>query len=373
MNRKSIAALAVAAVMTVGVGASSYAWFTSQATSVNNVVQTGTLVIGGPSGTATLKHFTLNNLYPGKDGSKSENITIRNNGSINLKYTVSSTFKSGEGNLYNIANVAVKNNSGVILYNGKLNLLNKALANKSLLVGEAETLNFTVSLPESADNQYQGKAANVDFVFDASQLTFVNSPLTGVWDKDRTLPETWNIDADNWITYSTQTEPANEWKAWQGKGMTTNNVLAKNWKVETEIQLTDDLLKRDGVRTSMWLQVLDEAGVEIDWSILQFKIDNDNQTKGWQYWDESYVEDGVNVGQWKDIATDTPTTAGVYKLAIAYDNGNVIGFINGIQVFSYPKAESKLTSVQRIIFNSYSFGESYEVKWKVPTVSYVAQ
>lgn len=372
MNRKSITALAVAAVMTLGVAASSYAWFTSQATSVNNVAQTGTLVLGGPAGNSTLKAFTLNNLYPGAQGSKSENITIRNNGSINLQYTVSSTYKGGADNLYNIAQVKIAKPSGDVVYNGYLNALNKALVNTSLLVGESETLNFTVSLLDDADNQYQGKTAYVDFVFDANQLTFVPGSL-GEWITDRSEPLTWNI-ANDWITYSTNTIPANNWYAWQGKKTSTNNALTNNWKVQTEFQLTNDLLNRDGVRTSMWLNVLDESGENVDWSILQFKIDQTTGTKGWQYWDDSYIDETTgDEGRWVDINTDVPTTAGVYKLAIAYDNGNIIGYINGIQVFSYAKSASKLTSVKEIIFNSYSFGKSYEVKWKVPTVSYVAQ
>lgn len=369
MNRKSIAALAIAAVMTAGVGASSYAWFTSQATSVNNTVQTGTLAIGGTNGSTTLKTFTLDNLYPGTDGTKSEYITVKNNGSINLQYSVTSTFKGGEANLYNVAQVKVTNPAGVVKYNGMLNLLNKALANKTLAVGESETLYFTVSLPDNAGNEYQNKTAYVDFVFDASQLSptrFVTSTLSD-WGADRTAPKTWNI-ANDWVTYSTDTVAANTWYGWHGKKTTTANVLTNNWKVDTEFELTDELLARNGVRTSMWLNVLDKAGTNVDWSILQFKIDNVTHTKGWQYWNSN------GAGSWVDIATDLlPTTAGIYKLAISYDNGNIIGHINGIQVFSYAISESKLTSVKEVIYNSYSFGETYEVKWKVPTVSNVVE
>lgn len=182
MNRKSIAALAIAAVMTVGVGASSYAWFTSQATSVNNTVQTGTLAIGGTNGSTTLKTFTLDNLYPGAEGSKSDSITIKNNGTINLQYKVSSKFKGGVDNLYNVAKVKVTKASGEVVYNGNVNGLNGYLANSNLAVGSSETLEFVVSLPDDADNQYQGKTAYVDFVFDASQYndtSFLVNSATG--------------------------------------------------------------------------------------------------------------------------------------------------------------------------------------------------
>lgn len=363
MNKRSIAALALAAVMTLGVAASSYAWFTSQATSYNNTVNTGTLVIGGPSGNSTLKAFTLSNLYPGAEGSKSENITIRNNGSINLTYNVTSTFKGGDPNLYNIALVKVTNNSGVELYNDNLNKLSKINVNKSLAVAESETLNFTVSLPDNAGDVYQNKTMYVDFVFNAGQTSFVTSPLLGEWTTDRTEPNTWNIN-NGWVTYSTNTAPANNWYAWQGKKISTDNVLTNNWKVETELKLTDELLSRDGVRTSMWLNVQDQNGKDADWAILQYKIDQTTGVKGWQYFDSTN-------GTWKDIATDVPVTAGVYKLAISYDNGNVIGYLNGIQAFSYAISGTKATSVKEIIYNSYSFGQTYEVQWKVPTLSYV--
>ena len=116
----------------------------------------------------------------------------------------------------------------------------------------------------------------------------------------------------------------------------------------------------------MWLNVLDEFGNSVDWSILQFKIDKDTNIKGWQYWNSD-----EEVADWVDIAADLPVTAGVYKLAIYYSEGNFVGYINGIEVFSYAKGESEISSVKEVIFNSYSFGESYEVNWKIPTVSYV--
>lgn len=195
-------------------------------------------------------------------------------------------------------------------------------------------------------------------------LTFVKSTLSD-WVTDRTEPNSWDI-ADNWVTYSTKTEPANNWYAWQGRKTTTNNAVTDNWKVETEFELTNDLLNRDGVRTSMWLNVLDEFGNNVDWSILQFKIDKDTDTKGWQFWNSN-----PGVAAWVDIDADIPTTAGVYKLAIYYTNGDIIGYINGIEAFKYAKSASKLTSVKEVIYNSYSFGTSYNVKWKVPTISCV--
>lgn len=196
-------------------------------------------------------------------------------------------------------------------------------------------------------------------------FTYTESQLSE-WTRDRTEPDSWAGDVDNWITYSTVTMPANEWYAWHGKKATTDSAATNIWKVETEFELTDSLLARDSVRTSMWLNVLDQSGANVDWSILQFKIDRDNGEKGWQYWDSA-------VGEWVDMAAALPVTAGVYKLAIHYMNGTVIGYIDGMEVFRYGiEADGGYTSVKEVILNSYSFGEAYEVKWKTPTVKYVA-
>lgn len=184
----------------------------------------------------------------------------------------------------------------------------------------------------------------------------------GTWVKDRTEPQTWSIE-DDIITLETKTEPNNNWYAWQGRKAPTDMNPTSAWKAETEIELTDELLGRDGVRTSMWLNVVDAKGTNIDWAILQFKIEADSGTKGWQYWDSK------DPGVWVDI-DGLPTSAGKYQLAIHYNNGKIIQFINGTEVNSYDVGETGISSVKEVIFNSYSFGESYTSHWKVPTVKY---
>jgi predicted ribosomally synthesized peptide with SipW-like signal peptide len=173
MNKKVIISLVLVALMGFGTAIGTFAWFTSQATSDANTFKTGTLSIGGLAGTSALRTFTLSNLYPGLEGSKSDYITVKNNGSINLQYSVSANYDTGDGTgyapLYNIAKVKVTKASGDVVYNGNLNALNKALVNATLPVGKSETLNFTVSLPDETNNDYQGKTAKVNFVFDATQ------------------------------------------------------------------------------------------------------------------------------------------------------------------------------------------------------------
>ncbi|HPP74922.1 MAG TPA: S-layer homology domain-containing protein [Armatimonadota bacterium] len=176
------------------------------------------------------------------------------------------------------------------------------------------------------------------------------------WSKDRTEPESWSI-IDDWIVYLTKTEPNNNWYAWQGRKSETDMKATDAWKVETAVHITKALLARNGVRTSMWLNVVNEEGTTIDWAILQFK--RENNENGWQYWLSAE-------GEWVDIG-GMPVTEGVHELAIHFSAGEIVLLIDGKEVESY-QLESTLTYVKEVILNSYSYGESYEVKWKVPEV-----
>ena len=184
----------------------------------------------------------------------------------------------------------------------------------------------------------------------------------GDWVQDRTEPKTWSID-ENIITLETKEEPNNNWYAWQGRKTTTNMNPTNAWKVETEIDLTEALLDRDDVRTSMWLNVVDAKGENQDWAILQFMIEEETMTRGWQYWDSQDTK------SWIDIE-GIPTTEGKHQLEIHYNNGTIIQFIDGKEVNSYDIGETGISSVKEVIFNSYSFGESYTTEWKVPVVQY---
>lgn len=189
----------------------------------------------------------------------------------------------------------------------------------------------------------------------------------GSWENDRTEPLSWDISGD-WITFSTKTEPHDNWFSWHGKTAQTNMTMTDNWVVETQLKLTDELLKRNGVRTSLWLNVFNEKGVNADWSILQFNIDNNTHTKGWQYW----ISTGD--GEWKDISADKniPVVAGTYTIKISYQDGKIIQYINNVEVNSYDVPDCKMSYVKGIIFNSFSFGDSYATTWKVPSAKFVA-
>ena len=72
--------------------------------------------------------------------------------------------------------------------------------------------------------------------------------------------------------------------------------LTSDWIVETQVELTEEMVSRDGIRVSIWLAVQGSnnfggnhwAGV-IDWSILQFKKDSTEDMAGWQAWNLSLI------------------------------------------------------------------------------------
>ena len=167
-------------------------------------------------------------------------------------------------------------------------------------------------------------------------------------------------------------EPANDWYAWQGRSSSTSiDHPTTNWIVETELELTQDMIDRDGIRASIWLAVEGPdsfrepnwAGVK-DWAILQFKKESATDTAGWQAWDSK------GEGAWKDVTASIKP--GTYKLKMVYENGKLIQYINGNMVNEYNiNTEEGLSAPTHIILQSYSFGESYSVKWKIPQVQYL--
>jgi hypothetical protein len=202
----------------------------------------------------------------------------------------------------------------------------------------------------------------------------------GEWAKDRTEPETWKTEG-GWVTITTKEEPSNTWYAWQGRSAVTDADLSEYWEVETEIKLTEELLGRDGVRTSLWLAVEGEddfrganwAGV-IDWSIIQFFIGPAAEGGAtpdavWQTWDSTYEVDGTKVGKFDD-RSEGEIEAGTYTLKTIFDDGKITQFLNDEQLNTYDLDEDT-SAPSAVIIQSYSYGGKYTVEWKVPVVKYL--
>ena len=197
--------------------------------------------------------------------------------------------------------------------------------------------------------------------------------VLGEWVQDRTEPKTWGV-ANGAITIETKEEPNNSWYAWQGRSAATNIGLTNNWMMETDLVLTQEMVARDGIRASIWLQVegsenfgkVNQSGV-IDWAILQFKKDSATDVAGWQAWDSK-------ANSWINLDASIPKIAGTYKLTMIYDAGTIYQYIDGVLVNDYPiNADEGVSSPTHVIVQSYSFGASYSVTWKVPTVKYFEQ
>ena len=183
----------------------------------------------------------------------------------------------------------------------------------------------------------------------------------GEWVSDRTEPEKWEIK-DGSIALTTKTEPANDWYAWQGRKSAVTMPAAEEWSVSTSLDLSEDVLARSGVRTSVWLNVQNAEGESIDWAIIQYYCD-ENGTKSWQYW----VSEGA--GEWKDIEGVVPS-AGTHDLKIVFADGGIAMYIDGEESVNYDYTDVTSCKVAEVIVQSYSYGESYTVTWGVPEVSF---
>jgi hypothetical protein len=237
------------------------------------------------------------------------------------------------------------------------------------------TNTITVPLMVSGDNNTLVVLKNGYIAYTKSNVIYTESYDTiatlGAWDQDRTQPKSW-IEADGWITNTTSSQQdSNSWYDWQGRGAVTNVGLTDKWKVETQIELTEELLNGTGVRTSLWIQVDGIGGAPntqdnvLDWAILQYKNDPES-TKGWESWNS-------DTGYWVPI--QGLTAEGTYTLTMIYDAGTMSQYINGLLVRKYSIVTDvdfdSVSAPSCLIVQSRTFGEEYTVKWKVPTVSYV--
>ena len=174
--------IVIAAVAALAVGATS-AIFTSQASVSGNTFATGTLEIR-INGQASIPGFNYTNAAPGD--SQSGQFGINNYGppwfltgssTLSAKgLKVSSHRTGGSASLYNELDVVVEANRGwgtwMPVFSGKLHDLSNSdlLAPRwtELAAGESEDVRYTVTLPLSAGNAYDGLSTTFNFVVTAS-------------------------------------------------------------------------------------------------------------------------------------------------------------------------------------------------------------
>ena len=162
MKKKAIISLVLIAMLAFGIGAGSFAWFTSQATSADNVFTAGTLEIKANETVQFSKD--ISNIYP--VWSDSNTIKISNTGTLPLKFRVSMTTSNDTGLFSGNHPLQIKINDGEWVNVGAIQPeeFNTPLA----AAGETDLV-MSYRLPEGADNSYQGKAGTLNFTFDATQ------------------------------------------------------------------------------------------------------------------------------------------------------------------------------------------------------------
>lgn len=171
MKKRMILALMLIGLLAFGAGLGTYAWFTSQATSTDNVFQTGTLKIENPGdGIFASGILEVDNIYPSWTGSK--DIIITNSGSLDFIFRLNNiTLKASTDN----AGMLFNGEHGLeISFDGEEWFKAKEVLNYEFgeITTEEGTEKITVHyrLPEEAGNNYQGIAATLEFNFFATQV-----------------------------------------------------------------------------------------------------------------------------------------------------------------------------------------------------------
>ena len=217
---------------------------------------------------------------------------------------------------------------------------------------------------------FASDTVTADITLYAKWVEALTQAVLGDWTTDRTEPQSWTI-SDGWISHTTTAQQAqNDWYDWQGRGASTGVEPSTRWTVDSRLDITDSMIAGTGVRTSLWIQVDSVSGIPdlqsgvLDWSILQFCNDPGNGGAAWQYWDSQN-------GLWKAIDAVTPIV-GTHTLSTSYADGTITQSIDGKTVNSYAidAGAEKLSSPAHLIVQSRTFGQSYTVRWEVPTVAY---
>ena len=192
-TRKVVGSLAIVGAAAAVAGLGTYGNFTDSSTPINTTVATGTLSIdvSQPSGAYAIP-VTTSNFVPGDSITRAVNL-VNDGGSDLGSVQLSSSLASGTPNTLttdtiNGLQLAVRKCSVAWTQTGTAQapayscagtqttiLSGPAITSTSLsspaaqLAGGTDYLTFTVSLPASADNTFQGKSAALQLVFTGTQ------------------------------------------------------------------------------------------------------------------------------------------------------------------------------------------------------------
>ena len=172
--RRTLGALAVV-LAAVGITVGSGADFTASAANPGNVFATGSLSIGNTPSTAL---FNATGMKPGDDATGT--VDIENTGTLSGDFELATANATGDTSLLGELDAVVDDcgtwsgatppscSSPDNVYTGKLN----ALTGSSLGTYAGSTkhrYSITVTLPSGTGDSFQGKSAQVDFAWSATQ------------------------------------------------------------------------------------------------------------------------------------------------------------------------------------------------------------
>jgi spore coat-associated protein N len=171
--RRTVGALAVV-LAAVGITVGSGADFTAQSANPANTFTAGTLTIGNSQASAIL---SSTNLKPGD--TTSGTVDIQNTGSVPGAFTLSTSNVVDASGLLAQLDLKVEDcgvfdgatapscSSATVLHNAKASTLSSA-ALGSFAASAKHRYQFTVTMPSTIANTFQGKTASVEFDWDAA-------------------------------------------------------------------------------------------------------------------------------------------------------------------------------------------------------------
>jgi spore coat-associated protein N len=172
--RRTLGALA-AVLAAVGITVGSGANFTATAANPGNVFATGSLSIANTPSTAL---FNATGLKPGDHANGT--VDIQNTGTLSGAFQLATANPTGDTTLLAQLDVVVDDcgtfsgatppscSSPSNAYTGKVNALTGASLG-TYAASAKHRYQFTVTLPSNTDDSFQGKSAQVDFAWSATQ------------------------------------------------------------------------------------------------------------------------------------------------------------------------------------------------------------
>ncbi len=186
MKKRMILVLALIGVLAFGAGLGTYAWFTAQVKSENNLFETGTFEIDGQYGQQTKDGtiFNATGMKPGDGATTFTEFEITNTGSLDMDVraivTIDKSYVNGKNADADVDTLDLKEftviatvNIGGEEYDFEDTLpefktwiedLKGTLSNNQTL-----TVNGSISLNNIAGNEYQGLRTQVDLTIYAKQ------------------------------------------------------------------------------------------------------------------------------------------------------------------------------------------------------------